>query len=87
MTMVKCSNASASECNLGTLTVQGCEISGYSNNILYSNSGGTYGDIIISDTYIHDIPGGGGDGFDFRGGAVGSLTLEILPSPMEYEHS
>ncbi len=69
-------NASASECNLGTLTVQGCEISGYSNNILYSNSGGTYGDIIISDTYIHDIPGGGGDGFDFRGGAVGSLTLE-----------
>src|SRR5690606_2888110 len=42
----------------------------------YNNSGGTYGDIHITNTYIHDIPGGGGDGFDFRGGAVGSLTVE-----------
>ncbi len=69
-------NASAAECNLGALNVEGCEISGYSNNIVYNNSGGTYGDIYISGTYIHDIPGGGGDGFDFRGGAVGSLTVE-----------
>ena len=68
-------NASAAECNLGALTIEGCEISGYDNNIIYSNSGGTYGDITIMDSYIHDIPGGGGDGFDFRGGVVGSLTV------------
>ena len=68
-------NASSSDCNLSTLTIDGCEISGYDNNIIYSNSGGTYGDITINDTYIHDIPGGGGDGFDFRGGVVGSLTV------------
>eukprot|EP01108_Squamamoeba_japonica_P006023 TRINITY_DN484_c0_g1_i1.p1 TRINITY_DN484_c0_g1~~TRINITY_DN484_c0_g1_i1.p1 ORF type:complete len:389 (-),score=-96.01 TRINITY_DN484_c0_g1_i1:428-1594(-) len=69
-------NAAASTCDLGTLTIDGSEISGYDNNIIYSNSGGTYGDITITDTYIHDIEGGGGDGFDFRGGAVGSLTVE-----------
>ncbi|MEO9476619.1 MAG: DUF4957 domain-containing protein [Cyclobacteriaceae bacterium] len=69
-------NASAAACNLGVLNIEGCEISGYSNNIIYSNSGGTYGDISITNTYIHDIPGGGGDGFDFRGGNVGSLTVE-----------
>ncbi|MEQ8472237.1 MAG: DUF5123 domain-containing protein [Marinoscillum sp.] len=69
-------NASAATCNLGALNIEGCEISGYDNNIIYSNSGGAYGDITITDTYIHDIPGGGGDGFDFRGGAVGSLTVE-----------
>lgn len=69
-------NAAAAACNLGALTIEGCEISGYTNNIIYNNSGGTYGDIHITNTYIHDIPGGGGDGFDFRGGAVGSLTVE-----------
>lgn len=69
-------NASAATCNLGALVIDGCEISDYSNNIIYSNSSGTYGDITITDTYIHDIPGGGGDGFDFRGGVLGSLTVE-----------
>lgn len=69
-------NASAAACNLGTLTVDACEITGFNNNIIYNNSGGTYGDIIITNSYIHDIPGGGGDGFDIRGGALGSLTVE-----------
>lgn len=69
-------NAASSACNLSALTIEGSEISGYDNNIIYSNSDGTYGDITILDTYIHDIPGGGGDGFDFRGGVVGSLTVE-----------
>ena len=69
-------NAAAATCNLGSLTIEDCEISEYSNNIIYNNSGGTYGDISIINTYIHDIEGGGGDGFDFRGGEVGSLTVE-----------
>lgn len=68
-------NAGASASNIGLLQVEGCEISGYGNNIIYSNSGGTYGDIIINNSYIHEIAGGGGDGFDFRGGVVGSLTV------------
>ena len=69
-------NATAAACNVGVLQIDGCEISGYSNNIIYNNSGGTYGDISITNSYIHDIEGGGGDGFDFRGGVVGSLTVE-----------
>lgn len=68
-------NASSVDCNLGELIIDGCEISGYDNNIIYSNSGGTYGDILITNSYIHDIPGGGGDGFDFRSGVLGSLTV------------
>ena len=62
--------------NLGELIVDECEISGYSNNIMYNQSSGTYGDITFTNTYIHDIEGGGGDGFDFRGGNVGSLTVQ-----------
>ena len=68
-------NASAATCNIGVLQIEGCEISGYNNNIIYNNSGGTYGDISITDAYIHEIAGSGGDGFDFRGGVVGSLTV------------
>jgi hypothetical protein len=68
-------NAAAATCNIGAIQIEGCEISGYSNNIIYSNSGGTYGDISITNSYIHDIEGGGGDGFDFRGGIVGSLAV------------
>jgi hypothetical protein len=69
-------NASAAACNLGALTIDGCDVSGYANNIIYNNSGGTYGDITITNSYIHDIPGSGGDGFDIRGGVFGSLTVE-----------
>jgi len=69
-------NAAAATCDVGAIQIEGCEISGYSNNIIYNNSGGTYGDIIITNSYIHEIEGGGGDGFDFRGGVVGSLTVE-----------
>ncbi len=68
-------NAGSAASNIGILQVEGCEISGYGNNIIYSNSGGTYGDIIVNNSYIHEIAGGGGDGFDFRGGVVGSLTV------------
>lgn len=62
-------------CNLATLSIEDCEISGYSNNLIYNNNGGAFGTINISDSYMHDIPGGGGDGIDFRGGSIGSLTV------------
>ncbi len=63
-------------CNLTMLSITDCEISGYTNNFIYNNAGGTYGSIEISGSYVHDIPGGGGDGIDFRGGTIGSLTVE-----------
>lgn len=69
-------NTYAPDANIGKLMVDGCEISGYSNNIMYNQSFGTYGDITIMNSYIHDIEGGGGDGFDFRGGTVNSLTVQ-----------
>ena len=68
-------NATAMACDIGILEIEGCTISGYNNNIIYSNSGGTYGDILVNNTIIDNIIGGGGDGFDFRGGVVGSLTV------------
>ena len=68
-------NAEASTCNVSTIHLDGCEISGYRGNIIYNNRIGTYGDIIIEDSYIHDVPGGGGDGFDFRSGSLNSLTV------------
>lgn len=69
-------NTSDAAANVGELIIDACEISGYSNNIMYNQASGTYGDITIVDSYIHDIEGGGGDGFDFRGGVIGSLTVE-----------
>ena len=63
-------------CNLTTLNIQGCEISNYVNNFIYNNAAGTsYGSINVSNTYVHDIAGTGGDGIDFRVGTIGSLIV------------
>jgi hypothetical protein len=64
-----------SGCNLTTLSIIDCDISGYSNNFIYNNASGAYGSITVTDSYVHNIPGGGGDGIDFRGGSLGSLTV------------
>ncbi len=69
-------NAVASSANIENLIIDECEISDYANNIIYNEGSGTYGTVIMRDSYIHDIPGGGGDGFDIRGGAIESLTVE-----------
>jgi len=69
-------NVTSSSCNLGTLIINDCDISGYDNNILYNNNSGALGDITISNCYVHDIAGGGGDGLDFRSGTISSLTVE-----------
>lgn len=63
-------------CNLGSLSIIDCDISGYTNNFIYNNASGTYGSILVKGSYVHNIPGGGGDGIDFRGGAISSLTVE-----------
>jgi hypothetical protein len=65
-----------SGCELTQLSIDGCEISNYVNNFIYNNASGIFGSIDISNSYVHSIPGGGGDGIDFRGGAIGSLTVE-----------
>ena len=61
--------------SLSTLTINGCEVTGYSNNFIYNNNGGTYGDIIINNCYVHDTCASGGDGLDFRGGLLNSITV------------
>lgn len=63
-------------CNLGSLTIEDCEISSYTNGILYNNASGVYGSVRISNTYAHSMVGSGGDGIDFRNGTIGSLTVE-----------
>lgn len=66
-------------CDMPSLTIDGCEIRNYDNQLIYNNSiaGAKYGAIKILNSYVHDMPGSGGDGIDFRGGeAVGSLTVE-----------
>lgn len=64
--------------NITSLTIEGCEIRNYVNSFLSSTaaSGVTFGAITVLNTWVHDIPGGGGDGIDFRGGTVGSLAVE-----------
>ncbi|WP_258105296.1 DUF5123 domain-containing protein [Marinoscillum sp. MHG1-6] len=69
-------NVTAATGNPVKLVFDRCEISGYKNNILYNQGSGTYGDVIMINSYVYDIDGGGGDGFDIRGGAFGSLTVE-----------
>ncbi len=67
---------------IGTLTISECEISGYTNSFISStntsSANGKFGNIIISNCYVHDIlPATGGDGLDFRAaGAVTNLTVE-----------
>jgi len=66
-----------SGCDVSTILIEGCEISGYQNNFIYSGGDGrTFGSITITDSFVHHITGGGGDGLDFRGGTIGSLTVE-----------
>lgn len=61
--------------SLTTLTLSGCEVTGYTNNFVYNNNGGTYGDIVINNCYVHDTCPSGGDGLDFRGGTLSSLSV------------
>lgn len=64
-------------CNLTSLVINECEISGYANNFIYNNVGETsYGTIHVKNSYIHDIEGAGGDGIDFRTGAINTLRIE-----------
>jgi hypothetical protein len=65
-----------SGCDVSKLTLTDCEIRNYGNNFIYNNASGKFGSIQITDCYIHDIPGTGGDGIDFRGGTLGTLTVE-----------
>lgn len=65
-----------SGCNLKSFTINDCDISNYTNQLIYNNVAGTIGDFIISNSLIHHIEGSGGDGIDFRGGTLGSMKVE-----------
>ncbi|MDR2474027.1 MAG: fibronectin type III domain-containing protein, partial [Tannerella sp.] len=65
-----------SGCDVKTLSITDCDISKYSNGLIYNNVSGKFGDIIISSSIIYDIPGSGGDGIDFRSGTLGSMKVE-----------
>lgn len=61
---------------LNSITLNSCEVTGYKSNFIYANGIGTYGDITVTNCYVHDTCPSGGDGFDFRSGsALGSLTV------------
>lgn len=66
----------ASGCNLTTLTINECKVGEYTNNFIYNNASGVFGTITVKGSYVYNIPGGGGDGIDFRNGTIGSLTVE-----------
>jgi hypothetical protein len=65
-----------SGCDIPKLTLSDCEIRNYSNNFIYNNASGKFGSILVTDCYIHDIPGAGGDGIDFRGGTLGTFSVQ-----------
>ncbi|MDR2823813.1 MAG: DUF4957 domain-containing protein [Prevotellaceae bacterium] len=68
-------NVGDAACKLGTLTVDGCEIRNYTNNLFYNNKSGEVGSIIVTNSLIHDIPGSGGDYIDWRGGVLSKLDV------------
>lgn len=63
-------------CSIDKLSIVNSDISGYTNNFIYNNKSGVFGEILVSGNLVHDIPGGGGDGIDFRSGTIGKLTVE-----------
>ncbi|PTB97296.1 hypothetical protein C9994_03425 [Marivirga lumbricoides] len=69
-------NSTSTDFNLQTLLIDDCDVSGYADRFIYNQGNGTYGSITVSNSYVHDIVGNSGDGFDFRGGTVGALTLQ-----------
>ncbi len=63
--------------NLSTLTISGCEIRNYKNQILYSNVTATLGTVLFESSWVDNIPGSGGDGFDLRANTtLGTLTIQ-----------
>lgn len=69
-------NTSSDACDLTDLIINECEISHYSNGLIYNNASGKFGTITIKGSYIHDMPGDGGDGIDFRGGSLVALNVQ-----------
>lgn len=62
--------------NISTLTVTGCEIKNYTNQILYSNVTATLGTVLFENCWADNIIGSGGDGFDLRSKTtLGTLTI------------
>ncbi len=63
--------------NISTLTVSGCEIRNYKNQILYCNVTATLGTALFENCWADNITGSGGDGFDLRANTIlGTLTIQ-----------
>jgi len=63
-------------CKIGSITISDCTIRNYKSGFVYTNKAdASFGSITISNSIIKNITGDGGDGFDFRAGTLGSLTV------------
>lgn len=62
--------------NLGSLTIEGCEIRNMEKHLIYNNKKGAIGTITLKNSLIDKIAGNGGGGIDYRGGALTSLIVE-----------
>ena len=61
--------------NITDVTYRNCTITGYSDGLFYNNAGGTVSSVTYEGCDIYDIPGSGGDGFDFRKGSLGNVNF------------
>lgn len=61
--------------NIGSLSFNGCELLNTTKHIIYNNKKGTFGDVVFDNCIINGVGNDSGDGFDLRGGALGSLTV------------
>lgn len=68
-------NADATS-TVGNVNIIACEIKNYKSGLINNNTNGKFSNVKISDCIITNIVGDGGDGFDFRGGTLASLTVE-----------
>ena len=70
--LIETTNAAA---NLQNVELTGCEIRDFANALVYNNAGSTWGTLKIDNCIIDRILGSGGDGIDFRGGSLSSITV------------
>lgn len=62
-------------CNISSITISDCVIRNYKSGFVYTNKTASFGSISITNSIVKNITGDGGDGFDFRAGTLGSLTV------------
>lgn len=64
-----------SEIRFGDITLEGCELTNYTSQIIYNNYASSVNSITIDDCMVYNMDGTGGDMIDFRNGPCYTITV------------